>query len=280
MPSPFPGMDPYLEDPGLWPDFHDALAGEIRIVLNQTLPEPYYAQLGVREELGIVGEGTRRRVIPDISIERSASRTTSPPAETVAVLDAPRTSVGPSVEVVIGLDREEVNFVEIRDARSEHEVVTLIEILSQSNKRPGPDRDKYVQKRNEVLASRTSLVEIDLLREGDRSWHGPEVYGRIFEFDPHPEYLALINRAWKRADNLAFQLFPIYLKEPLPVIDVPLREGEDEATLDLQYVVQRTYDGGPYRRGAVNYSLPPVPPLPGELQSWAADCVRQHVPDR
>lgn len=275
MPSPFPGMDPYLEDPGLWPDFHDALASEIRVVLNHTLPEPYYAQLGMREELGIVGNGTPRRIIPDVAVARSSPPASERPAA-AAVLDEPRSTVSSSVEVIIELDREEVSFVEIHDARSEHEVITLIEILSYSNKQPGPDRDKYIQKRQEILGSRTSLVEIDLLRAGDRSWHGPEVYGRLYEFDSQPEYLALVNRAWRRTGRLAFQLFPISISDPLPVIDIPLREGESEATLDLQYAFQQTYDGGPYQRGAVDYSRPPINPLSGELESWVANCVRQY----
>ncbi|MBV8077286.1 MAG: DUF4058 family protein, partial [Planctomycetaceae bacterium] len=60
MPSPFPGMDPYLEAPYIWPDFHDRLASEISGHLNQTLPNPYYARLEMRQELGIVEEGKAR----------------------------------------------------------------------------------------------------------------------------------------------------------------------------------------------------------------------------
>jgi hypothetical protein len=56
MPSPFPGMDPYLEAPDIWPDFHDALAGEISSELNRTLPRPYYARLEMRPEVGIDGQ--------------------------------------------------------------------------------------------------------------------------------------------------------------------------------------------------------------------------------
>ena len=68
MPSPFPGMDPYLEAPDTWPDFHDAFAAEIRRELNRVLPQPYYARLAKRPEVGIVGDEALRRIIPDVAI--------------------------------------------------------------------------------------------------------------------------------------------------------------------------------------------------------------------
>ena len=70
MPSPCPGMDPGLEAPNVWPDFHDGLASEIRGILNQLLPTPYYAQLGVREQVGLVADTVLRRFVPDASARR------------------------------------------------------------------------------------------------------------------------------------------------------------------------------------------------------------------
>ena len=68
MPSPFPGMDPYLEAPSIWPDFHHKLAAELSTELNGSLPSPYYARLEMRQELGIakvrtVNIGDGRQVI-------------------------------------------------------------------------------------------------------------------------------------------------------------------------------------------------------------------------
>lgn len=277
MPSPFPGMDPWLEDPTVWADFHDALAGEIRAILNQSLPEPYYAQLGVREELGIVGEAGTRRIIPDVSVQRpEVSRRDE--ASSVAVLAGPRSEVAESVEVEVFDEPQQVSFVEIRDARSGHEVVTLIEILSPSNKQPGDDRENYRRKRDEILTSRTSLIEIDLLRDGDRRIYGPEVYQHLRGFQPPLEYVVLVQRAWRRGARRSFQVFPIHLPKPLPVIAVPLREGEREVPLDLQYAFQQTYDRGPYRRGAVNYDSPQNPPLPETLRPWASELIRRARP--
>lgn len=267
MPSPFPGMDPYLEDPAIWPDFHDALAGEIRAILNRNLPEPYYAQLGVREEIDIIGEGATRRIIPDVAIRRAA------PDAALAVLDAPRAEIDESLEVEIEHELRDVNFVEIRDARRNHEVVTLIEILSPSNKRPGWDAQQYLQRRKEIFASGTSLVEIDLLRDGDRLWYGPEVTERLAALDPAPEYVVLIQNAGKRSPRLTFDLFPAYLEKRLPVIGVPLRPAESDVALDLQFAFQEAYDSGPYRRGAVDYSQQPPPPLNDSARDFVQRCL-------
>jgi hypothetical protein len=87
--------------------------------------------------------------------------------------------------------------------------------------------------------------------------------------------VVLVNRAWRRVDaTSAYQVFPVPLTEPLPCIPVPLREGQDEVPLDLQFVFQRAYDSGPYRRGAVDYTCPPEPPLPDELATWADECLQ------
>src|SRR5438876_54123 len=138
MPSPFPGMDPYLEAPDIWPDFHEALASEIRAALNQSLPAPYYARLEMRPEVGIVEDGGyRRRIVPDVAIVRPPRA----PAEQsgVAILEAPRAIISPSFEVNVASESIRHPFVEIRDPSRGHRLVTLIEIASPSNKRPGPD---------------------------------------------------------------------------------------------------------------------------------------------
>src|SRR6266404_5554762 len=108
MPSPFPGMDPYLEAPDIWPDFHDHLASEIGAHLNQILPPQYFARLEMRPEIGI----------SEVRVVREPFRH---------------------------------HYIEIREADREHKLITLIEILSPSNKRHGPDRECYEQKQQEVL---------------------------------------------------------------------------------------------------------------------------------
>ncbi len=269
MPSPFPGMDPYLEAPDTWPDFHDALAAEIRGELNRVLPRHYYARLEMRPEIGIVGDETPRRIVPDVAIVKPRSPAAAAAREGgVALLEEPRVASSPSVWMRIPNEPLRHHFVEIRDAARGHVLVTLIEIASPTNKRPGPDRRAYMAKQQEILGSDTSLIELDLLRGGQSLIGGPSVVEAAAHLEPRPDYLVFVSRAWQRGAELQYQLFPIRLDERLPCIDVPLREDETEPPLDLQYVFQRAYDGGPYSRGAVDYDHPPDPPVRPDLSDW------------
>jgi hypothetical protein len=277
MPSPFPGMDPYLEHPGIWPDFHNALATHLRDALNRTLPAPYYALMETREELGLMGEPSSRVVIPDVLVSAHPSATGASNGGVATVISAARTEVSPRIEFEIDSERVQLNSVEIRDAHFGHEIVTLIEILSPSNKLGGADREKYLQKRREILASPSSLIEIDLLREGERAWTEADYAIALQELIPRPDYLITVNRGWKRAElaRLNYQVFSISVQQTLPAIPVPLRKPDREPILDLQYLFEQVYDGGAYRRGAIDYSNPPIPPLPLALREWCAERVRQ-----
>ncbi len=274
MPSPFPGMDPYLEAPHIWPDFHNALAGELRNELNQTLPNPYYARLEMRPELGIIEErGATHRIVPDVTVVRHPLPQHEQRAGSTAVLTSPRSVISESIEYEVLSELIRHHFVEIRDSSQGHKLITLIEIVSPSNKRPGPDRKSYERKQREVLDSDTKLVEIDLLRDGRRVLPDPGLEILIHDSPEPPAYLVLVNRAWRRDPGAgAYQVFPVSLREWLPCIPVPLKEGEEEVALDLQFVFNRAYDSGPYRRGAVDYAgPPPEPPLGGEDAAWAAE---------
>ena len=276
MPSPFPGMDPYLEAPDIWPDFHDALAGEIRGELNRMLPRPYYARLEMRPEIGIVGDDFPGRIIPDVAIVRPRTTATTMVGEgDVAVLDEPRIASSPSVWLRLPNEPLRHHFIEIRDASRGHALVTLIEIASPTNKRPGPDRRAYEAKRQEILDSDTSLIELDLLRGGQPLVGRELVIEAAAALEPRPDYLVAISRGWQRGAELQYQLFPIRLEESLPCILVPLREGEVEPPLDLQYVFRQAYDRGPYTRGAVDYNSQPDPPLRPDLAQWLQDCLKR-----
>ena len=236
MPSPFPGMDPYLEDPEIWPDLQHSFAVGISKSLNAALPASYYALLGVRKEIG------------------------QPVSPTDARRDEPIRHL----------------FVEVRDTRQHHKLITLIEILSPSNKREGPDRDAYAAKQRDVLGGDARLVEIDLLRAGTRVLPSPVLVASLAQIDPPPTSIVLVSTAWKRADpRLGYHAFPFGLRDRLPCIGVPLGREEPEVPLDLQFVFNRAYDGGPYRRGAVDYSRPPIPPLSGPDAEWAEASLRE-----
>jgi hypothetical protein len=274
MPSPFPGMDPYLEDPAIWPDFHDRFATEISNVLNGDLPAPYYARLEMRSEVGIVEEDARRRIVPDVAVVRHAGPRLAEGG--VAVLER-GIAESPSFELAVPAEPIRHHFVEIRDPTRGHELVTLIEILSPSNKHPGPDQRTYRKKQAEILDSATTnLVELDLLRTGERVRPRPELEMWLDDLEPPAAYAVWINRSWTRD---RYQVFPIGLRDPLPRIPIPLREGEVEPLLDLQDTFRRIYDRGPYRRGAVDYSRPPTPPLSEADAAWAAALLSEARPD-
>jgi hypothetical protein len=266
-------MDPYLEAPNIWLDLHKALAVYLSSEQNGLLPSPYYARLGTRPEVGIVEDrGFRRRIVPDVAVVRRPE--TPPDAGGVAVLDRPRNTLSTWLEVAIPSELVRHAFVEIRDPSRGHHLITLIEIVSPSNKHPGPDRRAYERKQSEVLDSDASLIELDLLRTGERLLPHAELQQTVSTLESVPDYLVLVNRSWTRSEMPRWQVFPALLAGPLPVIPVPLRQGQEEPLLDLQFVFQRAYDSGPYRRGAVAYSRPPQPPLPEAWAAWAEEHVR------
>jgi hypothetical protein len=127
-------MDPYLEDPAIWPDFHHAFSTEVRNALNRSLPPPYYARLEMRAELGIGldegdDEGRRRRIVPDVEVVRPPDAPSAPGPDRggVAVAERTRREVSPGIEVVPAVPRARHFFVEVRDPSRGHALVTLIE---------------------------------------------------------------------------------------------------------------------------------------------------------
>lgn len=283
MPSPFPGMDPYLESPEVWPDLHDRLATLMSAQLNESLPRSYYAQLEMRPEIGIVNRPASRRVVPDVSVVRTPRHHPQVDGTSgVAVLERvsvqPRHDLSPAVVLSISTERFRHKVVEVRDSSRGHELVTLIEIVSPSNKRSGPDRDAYVTKQREVLASDASLVQIDLIRAGERPF-GDDVLGSIYTEIPDraDDYMVLVDRAAGRAQASIGRLeaFPASLREMLPCFPVPLRSGDKDVPLDLQYAFNRAYDTGPYARGAVDYDAPlPPPALAADDAAWVDGLLR------
>jgi hypothetical protein len=126
---PFPGMDPYLEAPDVWPDFHDRLAATLSAMLNEQLPAPYYARLQKRPELGIaLGTGLPQHIIPDVtSLRRALSEARSAyeasAAASVDTPERPRDQPTPGIEVRVDVAPFQHHFVEILDAERGHKLV-------------------------------------------------------------------------------------------------------------------------------------------------------------
>ena len=253
MPSPFPGMNPYLEQDDAWHDFHQQF---IPLVGQMIVPQvrPNYI-VKVEEHLFIHERSATERDFlgrADVSVARGD--VSLPARQGTQVLEAPVHG-----RIPVAVDVERLSFLEIRDRRDRH-LVTVVELLSPSNKRQGPDREQYLAKRRQLLASAVHLVEIDLLRGGPRM---------PVEGLPDCDYCIVVSRVEKRPD---VGIWPVRLRERLPVIPIPLRAPDADARLDLQEALNRLYDAAGYEDYI--YEGMPQPPLHPEDAAW----VRQFRP--
>ena len=255
MSSPFPGMDPYLEDPVSWPNLHVNLITEIQAELNRQLRPKYYVRAEERVYVSDQDDPGRRVIVPDLRVIARQEWAQEPWVSSSGVATL---AVAEPVEVLMFLEEEiREMHVEVLDAEL-RQVVTVIEVLSPSNKVPGArGRASYRRKRAEVLGSTSHWVEIDLLREGTRVGAAEPL--------PYGDYFVHVSRVERRPSG---QVWPIRLPQPLPVVPIPLHASDPDAQLDLQRVLNAVYDRASYDL-AIDYRPPPVPPLPPAYANWA-----------
>lgn len=253
MPSPFPGMDPYLEG-GLWTTFHFAFGAEL---LRQLAPRlrPRYLALPVErmviEEAGDITI-TTASAYPDVSVVEVKPR-------------APEPGILPTIEAPLQLATVVPQAVphvsiEIRDV-AQRQLVTAIEILSPTNKR-GEGRLEYLAKRRRRLLSSAHLLELDLLRQGQRVPMQRPL--------PDAPYFIMLSRAERRP---ILDIWPVMLDQSLPPTPIPLLPGDADLLLDLQAAFDTTYDLLGYDL-ILNYREPPEIPLEGASAAWAATRLR------
>ena len=247
----FPGMDPYLEDSQLWPGVHNALVVYLRDQLQPLLRPRYVAAVEER----VFVEGPNREIIPDVWLKQ-IPRPERMASVAVAEADEPVVVQVPDLEI-------HESYIDILDRKSDQRVVTVIEVVSPSNKYPGPGRDSYRSKQSEVLGSTAHLVEIDLLRTGQHVVAVPERVAR--NHGPY-DYLVCVNRAESRRD--LFDLYPRRLEDRLPRIRIPLADDDADVPLDVQAAVAKVHDAGSYR-DRIDYNSPCLPPLEAGKQEWA-----------
>jgi hypothetical protein len=250
MPSPFPGMNPYLEHEDAWHNFHTMFPTAAVIQLTPLVGTGYYLKTDENVYIHELPEGERRLLgRPDVFV---GQRQTGPTAGSLAVggtlTAAPQRLRLPAVDV------ERVPFVEIRDRRN-HRLVTVIELLSPANKKPGGDRLMYESKRAALLARPTHFVEIDLLRGWRRMPPAEQGAG---------DYGVLVSRS---QDRPAVDWYSIGLREPIPTILIPLEPDTPPVPFDLQAVIHGLYDGCGYDR--FMYETEPDPLLKPEDAAWA-----------
>jgi hypothetical protein len=244
MPSPLPGMNPYLENPELWSEFHSRMIVAIADALDDCLNRDYRVAVEKRVYLSEAGESVLVG-IPDVSVTASAP---NKKATTLSAVVQPL-----NIEIPIAEEVQE-RFLEIREGAT-GSVITTIELLSPKNKRTGEGRSTYLQKRQKILTSATHFIEIDLLRGGEPF----PMIGAI-----ESDYRILISRSPQRPKA---QLYAFTLRQPIPAFPIPLRTGEQEPMLELQPLLHRVYDRARLEL-AINYNQLCTPKLSTEDEAW------------
>ena len=260
MRSPFPGMDPYLEQ--FWGDVHHTLITFARGSLQRGLPGDLVARVDERVFVES-SEGQGRNIVPDVRVVERGR-----PSERGIVAGH---GVAVAEPLVIHLEESEPvrqGYIEIIDIKSGRRVVTVIEVLSPSNKLPGPGKDLLMKKQEELRAGGVSLVEIDLLRTGSRVLTVPM---DRFPDGQRSAYAACARRGWKPFE---IEYYRIPLRERLPAIRIPLRRADSDVALDLQALIDECYESGRYGDD-IDYREDPEPALGADDAKWAEALLRE-----
>lgn len=261
MPTPFPGMDPYLERAGIWKQVHTDLLVDIRRALSPLLRPKYQVAIEQRTYVSLLGASNLAGE-PDVLVVGTPGKrpngVSMPRARTVPLPGALAVAEAPAAYVVDLPMPEEITerWLEVRDVVT-GDAITVIEILSPSNKLE--DRQRYERKRRKILGSMTHLIEIDLLRIGKAM----PMHGEI----PASHYRILVSRSEQRpqAEVLLFTV-----RMSIPDVLVPLQRGDHEPALPLNQILHSLYEQAGYDL-FITYGEAPVPPFEGEDAQWVAD---------
>jgi Protein of unknown function (DUF4058) len=255
MPSPFPGMDPFIEGQE-WEDFHHGIITALQEALVPQVRPRYVVRVEKRVYLEHTPQEQAEFVRSDVLVlghEQRQLLLSSGGGTATALADAP-------IEITLPMPEERREaFLSIL-TRDKMEVVTLIEVLTPSHKRPGSDgRKEYLEKREAVLRSSTHLVEIDLLRAGARL---PTI-----EALPTADYFAFVSRKPRRPKA---ELHRWTLRDRLPTIGIPLLRDDPDVPLGLQVAFEAAYDRAGYDY-SLDYRRPVEPPLTDADAAWARE---------
>lgn len=256
MPSPFPGMDPYLEAPAGWQEFHHRFISGISDVLVPLVRPRYAVRIERYVYLQEVPDDVVRILRPDIAIIEEESSPFVPTSTQTATITA--------IPLTLPFIDEVRHFsIEIREMGTQR-VVTVIEMLSPFNKRAGEGRDEYIDRRNTILRSGAHLIELDLLRAGERVPMAKPL--------PLGDYHVIVSRVRRRP---IADVYSWTIRRPLPTVPVPLSGDDPDVLLNLQEILNIVYD-----RAGYDYTLPydrePDPPLNPEDAEWAREILSRH----
>jgi hypothetical protein len=255
-------MDPWLEHPSISPDVHNSLIIAIRDELVPKVAPKYFVGVEPRTYVSRPG-GALFIGRPDVGVGRTAADDFG-----AAALEAePSTAVGVlelDVEVPV-TDRVEEWYLEVHETAT-HKVVTVLELLSLTNKLRKDGREQYLKKRDHVLDTQPSLIEIDLLRSGKRM---PIALGRPVRSD----YRILVSRGDSRPRA---KLYAFGVRRPIPQIPIPLLPGDPEPGLDLNTILHALYERARFDL-RLNYRNPPMPPLREHHREWAREIISKSM---
>lgn len=250
MPSPFPGMDPYLEQSGAWGDFHLEFISCLRSTLRRHLPRNYSARIQERVTVIESFEVPPRSLEPDLIVGRRKGAPSSEERPPGAALLEPAT-----VPLILP-EEERDHYIEIYD-QPEQTLVAAVEVLSPTNKL-SRGREQYLLKRDAILRQDVHLIELDLLVCGQR----------LPTAEPYPQddYYAFVARAERRP------LCDVYhwgLRQPLPPVPIPLHQPDADMVVQLQDVFAEAFARGGYEE-RLHYGAPPRARLSQADRQWAA----------
>ncbi len=250
MSSPFPGMNPYLEHPELWPGVHLLLIAEITNFLAPQIRPKYRVAVEVRV-YEIVGEKSLLVGIPDVTVKGSLTEAKTD-RNNVALAEAPPQPITVNLPIPETIKQ---GYLEVKEVAT-GEVVTVIELLSPVNKRVGKGRQSYLNKRQKILGSATNLVEIDLLRSGEpmpMDSHGIQT-----------DYRILVSRSNLRPEA---DLYAFNVTDKIPSFPLPLKPEDQEMIIDLQPLLNQVYEHAAYDL-VIDYHQEPRPALTENHQNW------------
>lgn len=250
MTSPFPGVDPFVESQGYWPDFHSTFVAYWRDALNDLLPDHYEARVDERVSLVELSPDRIKRIEPDLALLR---RGTAPAA---ALAPTGVATLEPVTIPLLIEEEERQTFIEIL-RRPGRTLVAVLELLSPSKKEE-PGRAVYLDKRNTLLRQMVHVVELDFLLGGRRLPFGAE--------PPAGDFYAYVARADRRPNC---DIYAWSLRQPLPTIPIPLLPPDADVRLDLAEIFRTTYERGRYRKSIDYAALPPG--VRSEDQDWVME---------
>jgi len=256
--NPFPGMNPFLERH--WTDVHTALIGYVRDEIAGHLPLDLNAR--TEEHVTLLQPGEKDRALrADVAVVEAWRSGAAPEWQPDASLCGGLVATEP---VLILRDEEVDRWIEITDRNGK--LITVIEILSPYNK--GDGADDYRKRRDDYIRGRINLVEIDLLRAGTHVVSGSRAALNL-DLMTGTAYITCVSRA-ARAHLL--EAYVTQLRNPLPVVSIPLRATDHDVLLSIQPLIDRCYRMGAYWNA--DHQNVPGPELTSDERDWVTERVR------